>query len=74
MLRFFRPEYESLTDEELLQRIAAMTAMLDIYERTDPPGTFLHTLPMFYGMRSNIDWTPTDTGYMDFSARSLSFN
>jgi len=54
-------------------RIAAMTAMLEIYERTDPPGTFLHTLPMFYGVRSNIDWTATDTGEMDFSARSLSF-
>lgn len=54
-------------------RIAAMRALLEIYERTDPPGTYLHTLPMFYGMRTGIDWSPTDTGFMDFSANSLSF-
>ena len=54
------------------ERIAAMQAMLEIYERTDPPGTFLHTLPMFYGLRTGIDWQPTDTGFMDFSATSLS--
>ena len=52
-------------------RIEAMREMLEIYERSDPPGTFLHTLPMFYGVRSNIDWKATDTAFMDFSANSL---
>lgn len=58
---------------EHAERIEAMRAMLEIYERTDPPGTYLHTLPMFYGVRSNVEWHATDTGFMDFSSHSLSF-
>ena len=62
---------EVLKVGETPDRIEAMREMLEIYERTDPPGTYLHTLPMFYGVRSNIEWHHTDTGFMDFSARSL---
>lgn len=65
---------EALQIGETSARIDAMRAMLEIYERTDPPGTYLHTLPMFYGVRSNIDWQATDTGFMDFSANSLKFS
>lgn len=65
---------EVLQNGETPARIEAMRAMLEIYERTDPPGTYLHTLPMFYGVRSNIDWQATDTGFMDFSANSLKFS
>ena len=65
---------EILKVAETPERIEAMREMLEIYERTDPPGTYLHTLPMFYGVRSNIDWKPTDTSFMDFSAHSLSFD
>jgi peptide/nickel transport system substrate-binding protein len=65
---------EALQIGETPERIEAMRAMLEIYERTDPPGTYLHTLPMFYGVRNNINWVPTDTGFMDFSANSLSFS
>lgn len=54
------------------ERIEAMRNMLEIYERTDPPGTFLHTLPMFYGVRTGLDWLASDTAFMDFGANSLS--
>ena len=65
---------EVLKVGETPERIAAMREMLEIYERTDPPGTYLHTLPMFYGVRSTIDWEPTDTGFMDFSSNSLNLS
>jgi peptide/nickel transport system substrate-binding protein len=52
------------------KRRAAAARMLDIYEE-DPPGTYLHTLPMFYGKRKQIAWTPTDTAFMDFRPGNL---
>lgn len=64
---------EQLMSSDKATRINAMHEMLEIYERTDPPGTYLHTLPMFYGMRSDIDWLHTDTSFMDFSNRALKF-
>lgn len=67
----FNSHGEALKVGETPERIEAMRAMLEIYERTDPPGTYLHTLPMFYGVRSDIEWHHTDTGFMDFSANSL---
>lgn len=70
----FNSHGEVLKVGETPERIEAMRAMLEIYERTDPPGTYLHTLPMFYGVRSNIAWQATDTGFMDFSANALSFS
>lgn len=70
----FNSHGEVLQVGETPERIKAMRAMLEIYERTDPPGTYLHTLPMFYGVRSNIDWQATDTGFMDFSANAMSLS
>lgn len=52
------------------ERRAAFEEMLKIYE-SDPPGTYLYVLPMFYGKRSDVDWTPTDTPFMDFRAGRL---
>lgn len=63
---------EQLKGQDPAQRIEAMRHLLEIYERQDPPGTYLHTLPMFYGVRGELDWTPTDTPFMDLSARMLS--
>jgi peptide/nickel transport system substrate-binding protein len=62
---------EQLLSSDKSKRIEAMTQMLEIYERTDPPGTFLHTLPMFYGVSSDLQWTATDTSFMDLSSRML---
>ncbi|MDI3323864.1 ABC transporter substrate-binding protein [Pontibacterium granulatum] len=62
---------EQLKGTDKAKRIEAMRAMLEIYERQDPPGTFLHTLPMFYGVSTTLDWTPGDTGFMDLSHRNL---
>jgi peptide/nickel transport system substrate-binding protein len=52
------------------KRRAAAARLLDIYEE-DPPGTYLHTLPMFYGKRKQLGWTPTDTAFMDFRTGNL---
>ncbi|NVK41044.1 MAG: ABC transporter substrate-binding protein [Oceanospirillaceae bacterium] len=62
---------EQLKSSDKAMRIEAMREMLEIYERQDPPGTYLHTLPMFYGVRGDLQWTPTDTPFMDLSARML---
>ncbi|UXI04471.1 ABC transporter substrate-binding protein [Photobacterium sp. TY1-4] len=64
---------EQLKSTDKAKRTEAMREMLDIYERQDPPGTYLHTLPMFYGVSSKLDWTPTDSGFMDLSSRMLKF-
>lgn len=62
---------EQLKGSDKAGRIEAMRQLLEIYERQDPPGTYLHTLPMFYGLRSNLQWTPGDTPFMDLSSRML---
>ncbi|MFC6671881.1 ABC transporter substrate-binding protein [Marinobacterium aestuariivivens] len=62
---------EQLKSSDKTKRIEAMRELLDIYERQDPPGTYLHTLPMFYGVRGDLEWMPTDTPFMDMSARML---
>jgi peptide/nickel transport system substrate-binding protein len=71
------PEFDALGQDllaiDLATRQAAMRKMLEIYERSDPPGTYLHVLPLFYGKRSDFTWTPTDTAFMDFRAGALSF-
>ena len=64
---------EQLMSGDKATRVNAMREMLEIYERTDPPGTYLHTLPIFYGIRSGIEWSHTDTSFMDFSHRALKF-
>ncbi|MDH4556182.1 hypothetical protein E8F11_13555 [Pseudomonas sp. BN417] len=62
---------EQLKGTDKAKRIEAMRHLLDIYERQDPPGTYLHTLPMYYGVRSELEWTPTDNPFMDLSSRVL---
>jgi peptide/nickel transport system substrate-binding protein len=59
-----------LLDLDHAKRRAAAARLLDIYEE-DPPGTYLHTLPMFYGKRKAFTWTPTDTAFMDLRADNL---
>jgi hypothetical protein len=44
--------------------------MLEIYEN-DPPGTYLHVLPMFYGKQKALNWQPMKTAFMDFRAQGL---
>lgn len=77
MNSYAAPEFDALGQDllstDLATRQAAMRKMLEIYERTDPPGTYLFVLPMFYGKRSDFAWTPTDTAFMDFRAGALSF-
>jgi len=62
---------EQLKSGDKATRTEAARQLLDIYERQDPPGTYLHTLPMFYGVRADLDWTPNDTPFMDLSSRML---
>jgi len=33
----------------------------------------LHTLPMFYGIRDEVNWEPYPAEYMDLTAANLSF-
>ncbi len=54
-------------------RRKAMAEMLDIFEQ-DPPATYLHVLPMFYGKSEAIKWEPYGTAFMDFRAGSLSLD
>ncbi|UTW13172.1 ABC transporter substrate-binding protein [Marinobacterium rhizophilum] len=62
---------EQLKSTDKRQRVQAMRELLEIYERQDPPGTYLHTLPMLYGVRAQLQWTPTDNPFMDLGARML---
>ncbi|GGO84217.1 ABC transporter substrate-binding protein [Marinobacterium nitratireducens] len=64
---------EQLKSSDKAKRVEAARQILDIYERLDPPGTYLHTLPMFYGVRTSLEWIPSDTPYMDLSSRMLRF-
>ncbi len=62
---------ESSTDPG--ERRRAFRGMLEIYEEVDPPGTVLHDLTMFYGVRQSVDWTPYPIEYMDLRPTNLSF-
>ena len=53
-------------------RLKSHKAMLEVYERTDPPGTYLHFLPMFYAKRKNVHWNDSGTAFMDFRAGGIS--
>ena len=64
---------EGLFATDLETRRAAMRKMLEVYETIDPPGTYLHKLPMFYGKAKSVTWTNTDVALMDFRAGNLSF-
>jgi peptide/nickel transport system substrate-binding protein len=65
---------KQLKSSNLQERITAERELLEIYERKDPPGTYLHILPMFYGVRSNVQWIPTDSPFMDLSSKMLQIN
>lgn len=54
---------ESSLDPEV--RREAFQRMMDIFDE-DPPALILHTMGVFYGKRSNIDWDPIPSVYMDF--------
>ena len=51
-------------------RREAVAKMLEIFE-DDPPATYLHVTPMFYGKASSISWVPSGTAFMDLRAGSL---
>ena len=60
----------SFDDQE---RRDAFQAMLDIFCRTDPPGTVLHSLGEFFGIRADIDWEPTPDALLDFRPGMIAF-
>ena len=67
----FKDAGEGLLSLDHETRRAAHLKMLEIWKQ-DPPGTHLYNLPMFYGKAASVDWTPTNTPFMDFRAKSLS--
>jgi peptide/nickel transport system substrate-binding protein len=66
----FNEQAKSLFMKDLEKRKAAAARMLEIYE-SDPPGTYLHVLPMFYGKQKTLNWQPMKTAFMDFRAQGL---
>ena len=64
---------EVLKGVDKAKRREAMAAMLQIFEYDDPPGTYIHALPMFYGIRKGIQWEPTGKDFMDLRAGNLAF-
>jgi peptide/nickel transport system substrate-binding protein len=70
------PEFNELgekleTSLDPAERRRIFGRMLDIYEEIDPPGTTLHDLPMLYGKRADLGWTPYPVEYMDFGPGNL---
>jgi peptide/nickel transport system substrate-binding protein len=67
-------EFDALGPEllktDLATRRKATRRLLEIYEE-DPPGTYLHELPMFYGKRKSVQWSAQDTPFMDFRAGAV---
>jgi peptide/nickel transport system substrate-binding protein len=41
---------------------------MEIYDRIDPPGTYLHDLTLFYGKSKSVAWTAYPVEFMDFRA------
>lgn len=60
-----------LTEPDVEARLAAHREILELFEHVDPPGTVLHASAMFYGKRSDLDWTPYQLPYMDFGPASV---
>jgi peptide/nickel transport system substrate-binding protein len=77
MATYVSPEMNSASQgifsTDKATRLKATKAMMEVYERTDPPGTYLHYLPLFYGKRKNVIWKDTGTAFMDFRAGAVSF-
>jgi len=70
----FNGHREGLFSTDLERRRAAVSALLAEFER-DPPGTYLHVLPIFYGKQKDVRWDPGEnaTAFMDLRAGSLAF-
>ena len=66
----FNEQAKALFLKDPEKRKAGFARMLEIYEN-DPPGSFLHVLPMFYGKQKALNWQPTETAFMDFRAQGL---
>ncbi len=62
---------EGIFSVDKATRQKAVRAMMEVYERTDPPGTYLHYLPLFYGKRKNVIWKDSGTAFMDFRAGGI---
>ncbi|MFW5836024.1 MAG: ABC transporter substrate-binding protein [bacterium] len=58
------------TETDLATRRDTFREMIEIFNR-DPKGLYLYALPMIYGVRDGIDWTPLPVEGMDFSGMSL---
>jgi peptide/nickel transport system substrate-binding protein len=71
------PEFDALGADlqstDPAKRRAAFARMLQIYEYDDPPGTYLTVFPLYYGVRSDVEWKAGMTGYMDLRAGNLKF-
>ena len=65
---------EQLHGMDPAQRQEAMANMLRIYEQEDPPGTYLHYFPMFYGKRASVKWDEVGSAFMDLRAGNLDFD
>jgi peptide/nickel transport system substrate-binding protein len=61
------------TSTDLQTRRKAVNNMLQYVEYENPTQVNLHALPMFYGKRDEVVWTPFPDGSMDLSATGLSF-
>ena len=55
------------------ERRALFRRMMEVFEQ-DPPGAVLFAAPIFYGVRSDIDWQPYDHEYMGLRAGNLTVN
>ena len=61
-----------LTTTDLKTRRNAVRHMLEIVD-SEAFLISLHTLPMFYGIRDEVNWEPYPAEYMDLTAANLSF-
>jgi peptide/nickel transport system substrate-binding protein len=61
------------TSVDLKERRGVMRKMLEIYHNTDPAGTPLYALTMFYGKRDNFEWKALGYEYMSLRAENLKF-
>jgi peptide/nickel transport system substrate-binding protein len=53
------------------ERKRSFRRMLEIFDVSDPAGTVLHDLTMFYGKRKDVVWHPYPIEYMDFRAANM---
>jgi len=58
------------TEKDLKTRREAFRQMLDIFS-DDPKGTYLYCLPMLYGVRKGLEWSPIPYEGMDLSVRAI---